>query len=291
MKKIYQFLAALLLLVTINLASLNVVEESSAAVHSASSGQFTVFDGTLYKNVPSLASYGVQRINIVYGGRFWDRGQNKSDLPDETRVRRLARDARLAGDIAVIDIEHWPTREKFGSVEEGLFKYLTVLRWFQEEAPGLRVGYYGVPPIRDYWRAIEGSSSAKFVAWRGENELLGPLASQVDILYPSIYTFYADRKAWVRYAIAQIEEARRYNPDKPVFAFLWPQFHNSNRLLGGRFLPADFWRVQLETVYRYADGVVIWGGWDLGKNRPMEWDESAAWWHATKQFLREIEKY
>ena len=191
---------------------------------------------------------------------------------------------RLA-DIAVIDIEHWPTRGKSGPVAEGLAKYRAVLGWFHGEVPTLRVGYYGVPPIRDYWRAIKGPSSAEYAAWQAENDRLAPLAKDVDALFPSLYTFYSDRNGWVKYAIAQIKEARRYGTGKPVYAFLMPTYHNSNKILGGRFIEPEYWKLQLETILRHADGIVIWGG------PKTEWDEDAPWWRVTKQFLRDIGKF
>ena len=84
-------------------------------------------------------------------------------------------------------------------------------------------------------------------------------------------------------ALAQLNAARAYG--KPVYAFLWPRFHDSNRLLGGRYIGDDYWRMELDTARRYADGIVLWGGWDEG--RPAQWDENAPWWRVTKGFLQE----
>ena len=127
-------------------------------------------------------------------------------------------------------------------------------------------------------------SSVGYSTWQAENDRLAPLAKDVDAFFPSLYTFYADRNGWVRYATAQINEARRYGGGKPVFVFLAPQYHESNKILGGRFIEPKYWKLQLETASQQADGIVIWGGW---KNGPAEWDEAAPWWKATKEFLRE----
>jgi hypothetical protein len=166
-------------------------------------------------------------------------------------------------------------------------KYRTVLRWFHEAAPRLRLGYYGTIPVPDYWRAIQGTTSADFKAWQQDNDRLGLIAKDVDVLFPSLYTFYADRQGWVAYAIAQISEARRKAKGKPVYAFIWPQYHESNQLLGGQFLDADYWELELLTVRQYADGLVIWGGWGTGG--PQPWDEDAPWWQVTKRFLSRID--
>jgi hypothetical protein len=107
----------------------------------------------------------------------------------------------------------------------------------------------------------------------------------VDALFPSIYTFYTDRQGWVTYAIAQITEAKRKAKGKPVYAFLWPQYHESNLLLGLRPLDSDYWELQLNTVAQHADGVVIWGGW--GANGPELWNEEA--YGGNEMFMRRLD--
>jgi hypothetical protein len=163
---------------------------------------------------------------------------------------------------------------------------VSVLSWVKDEAPGVPFGVYGTVPIPDYWRAIRDPASAEFRSWQRDNDRLEGIGDRVDALFPSIYTFYLDRQGWVTYAIAQISEAKRKAKGKPVYAFLWPQFHESNQLLGNRPLDRDYWELELNTVYQHADGVVIWGGW--GVNGPEPWNEEAPWWQVTKQFMRRI---
>jgi hypothetical protein len=189
----------------------------------------------------------------------------------------------------VIDIERWPTspdvhKISVSAAADGIQKYATVLRWFREAAAGLQFGLYGVVPIIDYWRAIEPPSSARHLAWRADNQRAVSLTALVDALFPSLYTFYVDREGWVTYAAAQLTEAKRLSGRKPVYVFLWPQYHDSNPTLGGTYLPADYWKLELDTVRRYADGVVIWGGWG-SDDRAATWDDRAEWWTVTKAFL------
>ena len=167
-------------------------------------------------------------------------------------------------------------------------KLLSVLSWVKSEAPGVPFGIYGTVPVQDYWRAIRDSASTEFQSWQQDNDQLERISDQVDALFPSLYTFYADRKGWVTYAIAQITEAKRKAKGKPVYAFLWPQYHESNRLLGLRPLDPDYWELELNTVHQHADGVVIWGGW--GNNGPESWNEEAPWWQVTKRFMKRIDK-
>jgi hypothetical protein len=249
---------------------------------------FLVFDGTLYSNKPDLSAYGIRPITLAYAGKFGPDWHKQADrLPDLQAVQAVAREAQQKGYVVVLDIEHWQLKGSPDSVRDSLTKYMTVLNWFRAAAPGLSVGYYGAPPIRDYWRAITDISSQERQSWMAENDQLRSLAGAVDVLFPSLYTFYPDQAGWKKYAIAQIEEARRYGKGKPVYVFLWPQYHNSNRILGGRYLPDDYWLLELETAKEYADGIVIWGGWG-SDNRPAKWDDSAPWWNITKEFLKNI---
>lgn len=249
---------------------------------------FVVFDGTLYAEKPDLAAFGVLPITIVYAGKFGPMWHKQSDrLPEKEKVQQVAHDVRHRTNPVVIDIEHWPLKGETSRVQNSLEKYMTVLQWFKEAAPGLAVGFYGAPPLRDYWRSIRPPASKEWQSFSGDNDRLRPLAEAVDVLFPSLYTFYTDQGGWVRFAHGQIEEARRHGSGKPVFVFLWPQYHDSNRALAGTYLPADYWRLELETARQYADGVVLWGGWG-SDNRPMKWDDDAAWWKVTKEFMKTI---
>jgi hypothetical protein len=248
---------------------------------------FMVFDGTLYTGKPDMSVYGVRPISIAYTGELGAQWYKNSDhLPDKNVVQQVARESLSNTSPVVIDIEHWPLKGDPDEVRRSLSKYMTVLQWFKEAAPGLAVGYYGAPPLGDYWKTLNSPTSKAWASFAGENDRLRPLAGAVDILFPSLYTFYTDRGGWVRYAYGQIAEARRYGNGKPVYVFLWPQYHDSNPSLKGAFLPADYWRLQLQMAKQYADGIIIWGGW--GSNGPMKWDDNAAWWKVTKEFMKKV---
>jgi len=250
--------------------------------------RFRVFDATLYSGKPDLTIYDIQPIHIIYAGKLGsDWLKTPERLPVIESVQQVAREVKAKADLAIIDIEHWPLQGNSGLVQGSVKKYTTVLQTFREAAPDLLLGYYGAPPVRDYWRAVKDPSHHEHSAWMAENDQLKPLANAVDIFFPSLYTFYPDQAGWKKYAIAQIEEARRYGNGKPVYVFLWPQYHDSNHLLSGQYLPADFWRLELETAQKYADGIIIWGGWG-SHNRPAAWDEEAAWWKVTKEFMKSI---
>ena len=258
-------------------------ESAASSANAPVSQTFVVFDGTLYKQKPDLSQYGIRPITILYEGQFWPSGQASTNLPQQAIVHTLAAEVASSLSPVVIDIERWPVTGDSSVVQSSVTQYQTVLRWFRETVPSLRIGFYGTIPVPDYWRAIQPPTSADFKAWQRDDDRLSAIGQAVDALFPSIYTFYADRQGWVTYAIAQISEARRKANGKPVYAFIWPQYHESNQVLGGRFLEADYWELELLTVRQYADGLVIWGGW--GNGGPQAWDEDASWWQVTKTLL------
>ena len=151
---------------------------------------FIVFDGTLYSNKPDLSVYGIQPITLVYAQQFGPNWFTVIDrLPPIESVQTVAREAQQKGAAVVLDIEHWPLIGSPDLVRDSLTKYMTVLAWFRNAAPGLSVGYYGAPPINDYWRAIKDTSSQERRSWMEQNDQLRSLAGAVDVLFPSAYTF------------------------------------------------------------------------------------------------------
>lgn len=276
---------------TIAAALAGIGQAGSAAPLSPGRGEpapkpFVVFDATLYKDKPNLWVYSILPLSIVYEWRFWPDASSSHPLPAEDVVRTLAGEHRGMAHPLVIDIERWPLKGNPADVQVTVRRFSSVLSWVRHEIPGVRIGLYGTVPLPDYFRAIRDPLSAEYRSWQRDNDRLEAIVSQVDALFPSIYTFYPDRQGWVVYAVAQIREARRKANGKPVYAFLWPQYHESNLLLSHRPLDPDYWELQLKTVYDHADGVVIWGGW--GDKGPESWDDAAPWWQATKRFLASI---
>lgn len=262
---------------------------SSGQVTTANSGSsqsFQVFDGTLYKDKPDLSTYGLKPITIIYGENFWKHKSQMDQLPHERLAKRLASETASPIKPVIIDIENWPVRGDDATVSDSVEKYAQLMQWFHDAAPDVQHGYYGVLPVGSYWGAIAPKTSPRYQKWQAGNARLQPIAATVDVIFPSLYTYYPDPQAWVRFAIRQIRAAKKYG--KPVYPFLWPQYHDSNRQLGGQYLPASYWKLELETVRAHANGVVIWGGWDLKRDRPAKWDDQAPWWQVTKEFMKQL---
>lgn len=256
---------------------------------AAAPRQFEVFDGTLYRSKPDLSHLGFKPLKIIYVAEFgerWYGGPSRMQLPEEDVVKRVAASAAVMERMVAVDIEHWPLTGTHSTVQESLAKYLQIATWFHEAAPSMQMGFFGIVPMAAYGWSLKGAESVEYQSWQRINASLIPLAQEVDVVFPHIYTYYPDRAEWVRFATENIKEARRYG--KSVHVFLWPRYTEMAGSLAGKDVPADYWKLQLETVRKLADGVVIWGGW--GDKGPESWDEAAPWWQVTKQFLSQIDR-
>ncbi len=250
---------------------------------AGSSQGFRVFDGTQFSGKPDLTPYGVEPAYVIYESAFWPRSGSRDSLPTKHRVQELARQAIGRGKIAVLDIERWRPGGSHASVAAAVHKYVTVLRWFREAAPSLPVGYYGTVPVWGGRQALLPHNTPGYKTWQATNEQLRPIAESADIIFPGAYTMNGDLARWVRTTEADIGAARGYG--KKVYVFLWPRYAGHDPWYGGSALPASVWATELETVWRHADGVVIWGGWDSRAHKGAKWNPDAPWWQVTKRFL------
>jgi hypothetical protein len=248
--------------------------DADAQMNGSGQGPFVVFDGLLYKGKPDLGALGMRPIRGINPPATANKA---SDDVDEAKVRAALHDLQAYAGAVYLDYEMWPTSQgSAADVSKNIGKLNRVLQVAHETLPAAKIGYYNVIPCWDYWGFVNNDRQ-KIQQWQSCNVRIGELAQHVDIVMPSLYTYYNDPKGWDLYATALLQAAHRYG--KPVYAFLWPEFHVSNRLLKDQNLPANFWRHELEFCKARADGIVIWGGYQ------KQWDEQAPWWLETKAFL------
>ena len=242
---------------------------------------FRIYDASGFKGKPDLAAYGIEPANVIYAANhFWPGKKRLEDLPQRSAVtstiKQWITSKRPLPTLTAIDLEHWPNVGDDAVVAASVDKYLALFEWIKEDVgSGSLVSYYGVPPLRDYWRAMK-PGSRQYQEWQAENDKFARLAQAVEAFTPSLYTFYNDAKGWEQYAKANVGEARRLRANKPVYPFVWPHYHDGSKEKG--YIGKDLWMAQLQTLERVADGVVIWAGLEA-------WDEDAGWWQATKEFI------
>ncbi|MGE5608709.1 MAG: carbohydrate-binding protein [Bacillota bacterium] len=196
-------------------------------------------------------------------------------------------------------------------VDATLRQLAQLICWAKAECPNLKVGLYGNLPIRDWntttmprerepyrtdwvnavnaWKAANDYAAGTQVtvqATTGGPWITKSLIQWVDCLFPSLYTMAYNRydglNNWRLYAEANIAEARRIAGGKPVYPYLWMEYHqNAGAALLGQNLSDAEWQLQLSTVRELADGAVLWGGWT------KTWNDQASWWQITADFIDE----
>lgn len=239
----------------------------------AARADFTVYDDTFYTNI-DLRRVGAVRSNLVYEAPVAQlAGQDPADfrgprpdgaelaLPPRAGYEDLVRRAARNPGPLVLDFETLYLRRATPAVAVRRFEKLrTLLDWAHDAVPGHAVGYYGVL----------GNTAPAYLG------LERRLAVREDALFPSLYTFGDDLPAWRGRFRRIMAEAALVAPGKPVYAYLWPQYHGGTAR-AGRYLTPAHWNYELQTAARLCDGVVVWG--------PADGDPDSAWVRATGDFL------
>jgi hypothetical protein len=246
---------------------------SPGMASDSAAGRFRVFDAMLHRDKPDLTSRGLEPIVPI--AQVW-----RADEPHDRvnvvaaalAVERLPATTRTM----FFDIEEWPIYPQPASIRDAsVAKFTRIAEIARTARPSLPFGFYGVPPVCAYWPIV--FHDASYQQWLEANRALTPVAQAVDFLFPSLYTFYDDRRGWLDFAKAQMDEARRYG--KPVYPFLWFEYFDGNEQLRGKEVAAAAWEEELDFCLTHADGVVIWGGSE------RQWNEQAVWWRTTLRVL------
>lgn len=141
--------------------------------------------------------------------------------------------------------------------------YALPCQWFKEVYPQTPVGIYGPQPFkRDYW-GIAGKQAAQIDgSHKTDGDLWKYIHPSVDFVISSIYCFY-DTPGSIFYMASNVEEnfnSIQEHGAKPLYAYLWMRYHNSNKKLGNQEL--DDYLVEAMAVIPYfcgAQGTVLWG--------------------------------
>ena len=238
----------------------------------------------------------IRLAKLSYEGRFGFTKQHRKNhsgpLPsgailDRAAMKIIEEGAKIPARYTILDIELWKTARHINAAQaqRNSGKYLRVVREMRRRLPDRRFGYYGLPVYRHYRESLKHPSGAEFKAWQRRNDLLQPLADELDIFCPSLYTFNRDAvEEWEAYARAHVSEARRLARNgQEVLPFIWPMYHNRSKY-GGEEISYEFWLAQLTTLAEIADGVFIWS------NHEREDFAQTGWWRATRDFIAALER-
>lgn len=241
---------------------------------------FRVFQALIHSNQPDWRRYGIETAHVIDRG-IWRDEKNWRDA-DPNKIRAVVKALPADGGPVVIDIENLDLHRANTAMGANVRELDRIAGWFKTAAEGRPIGYYGLAPLGDYWRAIDYPPGGT-IDWQQDNDSAASINRNADYIFPSLYTHYRDEAGWIRQAKAMVCEARRIS-GKPVYPFIWPEFHPGTTNEGLE-VPAEFWRLQLQTLREVADGVVIWGGYDLQKNKQRQWNENSDWWRVTREEL------
>jgi len=248
-------------------------------IRAGTPDRFRIFDGLLHRGKPDLTRAGLESIGLL--AAIW-RPHIARDELDEPGVLAAIEHLPPGSRTIYVDIEQWPLFPvDTATRDSSLSKLVRVAELVRRQRPELKFGFYGAPPVCVYWPIMRRDDSYR--RWLATDRVIAPLAQHVDYIFPSLYTFYDDRDGWLRFAAAQLDEARRYG--KSVYPFLLYEYTNGNPLLDGYEIPADAWEEELRFCRAHADGVVLWGGSGRG------WSESAPWWQVTRKVFHLPEVY
>ncbi len=251
------------ILVAVLLFALTGVSLSETAVAQGRTA-FMVYDNMFYRGKPNTTAAGFIESNILYENKIWLNDQDYGRLPNRAAFAALVRLHAAKPGPLVIDIEKMPLKGPADVVRHNAETLATLADWAHEAAPGKVVGFYGtntlskVPP--------ENLSYAR------------ELAHHVDAFFPPVYTFDDDRPAYEKRAQEAFAEARALDPKKPIYFYLWPQYHDGTPKQF-QFVDASYWEFQLETALRFSNGIVLWSP------SRYDWNDSTGWFAATRVFL------
>jgi hypothetical protein len=233
----------------------------------ADNTQFALYDNMYYKGKPNTAADGFVVSNILYEGVIWPHNVNYGVLPERGAYEQLVRSHSANPGPLVIDIEELPLGGAPDVARQHLQTLATLADWAHAAAPGKIIGYYGTNTLTRV--APADLPYAK------------ELATHVDAFFPPMYTFDDDRTKWQQRAHDEATEARSLDPAKPVYFYMWPQYHD-NTPKQFQFVDAAYWTFQLQNASHLSNGIVLWSP---GK---FDWNDSTGWWAATQQFARSV---
>ena len=225
---------------------------------------FIVYDNMFYRGKPNTTAAGLVASNILYENNIWPNKQDYGRLPNRGVFAALVRSHMRNPGPLVIDIENMPLKGPADVVRHNAETLATLADWAHEAAPGKFIGFYGTNTLSKV--PLENLSCAR------------ELARHVDAFFPPVYTFDDDRNAYERRAHDSFEEARSLDPKKPIYFYLWPQYHDGTPKQF-QFIDVSYWEFQLETALRFSNGIVLWSP------SRYDWTDSTGWWAATREFL------
>jgi hypothetical protein len=147
-------------------------------------------------------------------------------------------------------------------------------QWAKQQFPKTPVGIYGIQPFRrDYW-GVSGKSAQQIDGTHANDALLWQhIDRHVDFYIASIYVFY-DKPDSIYYMASNVEEnwqrTRRFG-NKPLYAYEWLRYHDSNKeLVGQELAPYLVEAMAVLPFFTGARGLALWGWEPKSQGQPYQ---------------------
>lgn len=243
---------------------------------------FKIWDSILgYPGRPDSLGSNIRKDIVISSDFFsgYDWANGILTTPEETKTRAWANQAALNNQILIINIEAWEIDVRYYpevEVQSTIDKFSQIIDWAKSAEPNLKLGIYSYVPIRAFWPSFPNEPG--YNEWVAANERLSTLANKVDYFFPSLYTFYANQNAWWEtYAKSNIDIVKKYN--KPIYPFIMPRYHESaTGGIASQLMSQSEFLFQLDTLKKYADGIVLWDGGS------ETWSDTLPWYQALNEF-------
>lgn len=257
---------------------------------NAQQKEFKIFNALLYKNTPNLKGYGFHEIFLFYE-------DDLNDLPNDlttssgrninvNKVINSARKAAINPNIPVcLDIESWPLDGDHKNKSKE--KYKRVISLFKKHNSRSKLGYFGVYPMdsphAEYSFNSEIRSSVIMPNWHKINNYFKDIGNSVDIFFPVFYTRFKDLETWEKIVKEKVNKIKEINPSGKIYGFIWPHYYTDNGKFP--FIEKNIWQRQLEIVYKYCDGAVIWSHYNGPNGTPINFSKNMGWFKITLDFM------
>jgi len=254
-------------------------QSSKTLGESGLAPKFIVVEALGYKDL-NLTKYGVQTVALV-GARWLIPSCVPGEPLEKTYLSTWPMIWQKGPVPTVLDVECWFLWDD-ASYPDSVAKLRKILAAARKARPGTKFGYYGLIPPTLHWPSVNLDDETFQRQWDTVNEnAISDFLPYVDAVYPSLYTYSTDSAKWEEYATMVLQTARRF--DKPAYCFLWPRYYGLHRDGMGPYLDRSYWRLELDTCYKYANGIVLYDS-----SQGKAWDPNAPWWQETLLFLQYV---
>ena len=148
-------------------------------------------------------------------------------------------------------------------------EFIKLIRYVKSKRPNVKVGVYGMP-----FKAYTRSEIRK-----GSNQLLDPILSEVDVIFPSLYIPHTSKDQGLSFLKLNLETSLSYGErlNKPVIPFFWYLLFSTDKSSRYEMIP----RKDMHDYIQYIEN------YEPTKGRKVA---GIVWWDTPTQYNRKLIK-